>query len=382
MPAQFVFVDDKPETIETELRAKLGGENLEVVRFKEDFENGEIVNTKRKLDASSVVLMDFELYENGRPKGFNLQPADGIALERIVRDWLQDANEPFDTSNKAFVLFSHDLGSLKTVVSGREHVVARKTANEWIISKNEKDRPQSQKDLRVLLELAKAVEALPKKAIEPEQLRTTVKEIFAIAEQKDANWKDIALDDCEKFGFPLDALLAGNSMAVIRWLLHVALPFPGALVDIDDTAALLRLIPEQLKPEAIDALAKSLVEFKYQGVLSTFMGDRWWRAGIDCLRLKLSAQSSEGRKAVWDALRTQCKVPLADSELCKMNEPVLVVDPEMRKTRSLEEMGQCVRLLNDDWPAKLDPPWIKISEAMASPRLAALVHPDDQYKLQ
>ncbi len=384
MAAKFAFIDNDPESALNELADALGKKKLAVLRYPEDFRPDQAETSKKVLDQCHVVLMDLELYESTKKPSLSLAPLDGLALEQIIRGWLDGAGHALDIGTTAFVLFSHHLESLGSVVANREHVLARKTGNEWVSSKNCEKRPEIHKDLKFLNELAVAISSLPDKwPEETEKAKAVAIALLGIDDASADDWRSLAVADAEKCGLPLQSILEGRGISLIRWLLHVALPFPGALSDAKDVAVSLRLEPNALVEgsKARAALDEVLSPYRYSGQLKGFLGPRWWRSGVNAFVLDLASKTGGKREQIWRELASRLRMDITELLTTTLSDPVLVVDDQFRRTSSLHDSSECVRMLTDDWPASIEFPWMTIEMASSSARLKSLVHPDDAYRM-
>jgi hypothetical protein len=383
--SKFVFIDNDPATVEDELYEALGREQVAVVLYPNDFNGPAAFDTKSLLDECSVVLMDLDLYGLESP-AFGLQPRNGIALEETIRGWLSKAGHPLDEARRAYVLFSHELKNLagSRGLTGREQVLARQTGNEWVTSKNVQERSSKHTNLKFLGELAKAVEGLP--AQWPQEgpvLRDAVLKQLGLDEMSDHYWHRLASEDAERAGLPLQTIGEGHGLALIRWLLHVALPYPSCFVTVAEIAIQFRISPEALKygSAAHNGLIALLDPYKYHGPLSEFLGDRWWRAGVASLRTSLGNEARHSGGNLVQALCEKLGVLTVEVLPSDLVHPVLVVDENFVPTDQVADISKCVRVLADDWPDDLDRPWTLLELVLTTERLIALVHPDDRYRL-
>ncbi|TCS09300.1 hypothetical protein EV281_1011181 [Rhizobium sp. BK418] len=176
---------------------------------------------------------------------------------------------------------------------------------------------------------------------------------------------------------PSDTLKA---QVVIGWLLAHVLPYPSFL--LTDRQAALRL---QITPDSFRKLVETvgtdgnggahqgkLLASRYEGPLSRFLGPRWWRAGIDDLAWHLS-QDAAGFQAALEALAGTGAI-----KWLEQSEPVLVSDADLIETDEIAEAKDCVRVTDEDFPAGIDPAWVRIDEARSDKKLAAKVIYEDR----
>lgn len=383
--AEYIFIDNDPETVSDELYEALGRDEVEVILYPDDFSGNEATLTAGKLARCNVVLMDFELCQDNEPI-FGFAPRNGIALEETIRSWLTGAGQPLGGGIRAFVLFSHELEGLggNLGYSGREHVIARTTGNEWVSSKNANNRREGHKDLVFLSKISDAIAALRVRwPQDGSAVRSETLALLGLVRHDEQHWHSLAADDAERAGLPLQSLEAGQSISLLRWLLHVAFPFPSCLVDITDVAVQLRVDPISFtqNTDVLANLEKLLAPFVYDGLAKDFLGKRWWRSGILTFVDELIAKGDRGRAGVAETLggllsaRPEELVPLS------VTHPVRTVDDRFVLGDEIADISDCVRVLTEDWPEELNRPWMSIETACSASRLLSLVHPDDRYRL-
>lgn len=378
----FVFIDDDPESAEPELRHALGDDALWIVRYPHDFQNDGGV-TENRIRNCKVVLMDLQIREN---VGWGLDPSTGQALVESIRGYLAGDGNPLEADKTAFVLFSSLLERISDnlPVQGREHVLARKSGNEWVMDKVPNKRPESQHDLRVLSELSDAVRYI--EGLGPDDQEGAKRSslgILGIDDPEADDWRSSAAEDAEKMGLPIQSIMSGHGMSLVRWLLHVSMPFPGALCEIRDLAVALRLAPEQVRnnQEFVEALNKGFNAYRYQGILPEFNGPRWWRAGVSDFIYNTRKYMEENEIAFHNALNKLLGYDVSEFEKIEYSDPVLVVDECYRLTDKYCDVSETVRIAPDDWPDEVMYPRIQISETTKSTRIKELVRPEDVYRL-
>lgn len=383
--SRFIFVDNDPSTVRDDLIEALGADNVAVALYPGDFSGSQASQTKQLLDSASVVLMDLELYEGAVPE-FSLEPGNGIALEETIRSWLADKGQVPAHSPRAYVLFSHELGKIagSLGLAGREHVIARQTGNEWVMSKNERDRPAHHKNLSSLNTIASAVEFLPDNwPNEGSSLRQEVLRILGIGTPDELPWHELAAEDSERAGLPLQSIGEGQHERLLRWILHVAMPFPSCLLDLNEIAVQLRISPSHIAQDnaLAERLKASLAEYAYTGPAAGFIGPRWWRAGVGTLRDQLADEARRTGQEPYAYALDFFGVPADGAIPPDTPHPVSTVNERFVRDDGYADISLCVRVLTDDWPDELERPRMRIDLVQSSDRLVALVHPEDRYRL-
>jgi hypothetical protein len=388
----FVFIDDRPDEdgFAAELAAALGQDQVGVVTYPTEFEREELRRTKELLQNCRVVLMDLDLGYSDDPR-WGLDPSSGLALEESLRGWLARDSADVDLQPIAFVLTSSKLDSLppsvtgSLPVAGREHVVARNTDNEWVLEKLPQNRLDTQRNLSVLAQLSDAVDQLRNLSPveEDAEKKKSAFRLLGIADIDSEDWTGIAVDEAEKTGFPTQSIFSGSDTSLIKWLLHIALPFPGVFCEIRDVALALRLDPADVRKDGgvTAALHHRMTEFEYSGILSGFLGKHWWRAGIHEFKSEIWDRCGRNQNKIWAALEMELDVSLSDIRRIKHPDPVLLVDASYRRTDRVCDASDGVRILSDDWPDEIFPPWIARDQAYKNKRLRELVRPEDEYRL-
>jgi hypothetical protein len=174
----------------------------------------------------------------------------------------------------------------------------------------------------------------------------------------------------------MQSLAGGDGISLIRWLLHLVLPYPSFLIDAEEIGLICRLEPkwmaEHLQDDS-DRLSKWLKSCRYRGILSDFLGRRWWRpAVVEKLR-----GITNGRPHDTSSLRL-CLAKLAeitpgDLPFLSYPTPVRLVDEDFRFTSEVCDVEDAVRVEPEEWPSELSPPWITLRQVIQSQRLQRYV---------
>lgn len=325
--------------------------------------------TEADLQRAQVILIDFVL-ENwiaDDSRSIAEHPANGVALAAVFRSYA-----PLD-SKTAFALHSGQLDGLSggLTVDSHLHSIARLNNVEWVFSKKSSQNERAMRDQ--VLSLARALRELPASwpVRVPKRIRAVVQGLLGLGKSAwvERAWKHV--EDCHP---PIHELSPPTyGLTFVRWLLWSILPYATFLWDYRYLAARLRVTPISLR-DALNndaAFARKLGPFEYTGVLHDFLGQRWWRPGIEHYlwdQTRARPFDTEGLQRVARKLSRRLQT-------VELSEPVVSFDEELRARDELIELSQAVELTPDDWPSYAGKPWARRAVADASPRLKSLIAP-------
>lgn len=206
---------------------------------------------------------------------------------------------------------------------------------------------------------------------------SVVRELLAIGDSGSAArcWRDV--QTCR---VPVHELTAGgHGLLFVRWLLHQVLPYPSFLWEVHWVAARLRVPVETLRCilSGDSRLARDLRCMRYSGILSGFMGDRWWRGAVEDYVWEMTG----GRGAETDRLRETL------TQRAEMDFDLLQSDPVVGLNAALEPTGEflsptsAVTLCPDHWPTFADSAWVDVETVRDNPNLQFLLDPFDQDRI-
>lgn len=284
-----------------------------------------------------------------------MHPRGGLAVAAVLRSQLEQSHTPF-------VIFTGGLDDLGQQLPRaiRRPVLASSFGVEWVADRND-PRLVDQ-----LFELATGAESLPAGWDTHDSLDAAVARWLAIP--ADAEWSSNALVDIHECR-PQTTGAAGDSpgMVFLRWFVQQVLPFPTFLLDVPRAAVRLGVDPaefETILAEDSTTLGSRLAEARYEGHLASFLGPRFWRAGIDWV---LTASDSWVRG---DASDSDALSELGGREVPVLGSAVWRVpvdgDLELLEPREIHEL---TRILPDHWPAFADDAYALVEDAEVDERI-------------
>jgi hypothetical protein len=337
--------------------------------------------TTADLNKANIVLIDYQIDDwPGRQEvdSISLQPGNGVALAAVLRSQVE---EHVADQRRAFAIHSGKLDELSGGLPAlyREHAIARALNLEWVFSKRQNQKGPKL-DVQVAA-LAAAVKALPREwPANPDKAQRVVDRLLATPKQQP--WGNRAAADVQSCHPPIHSWAAAtHGMAFIRWLLHQVLPYPSFLWDDRYLAARLYVKVESLR-EAIASDSKAigvLAPLRYTGVLAEFLGERWWRAGVEHMLWEWTDGDPFNATVVRDAVRTHVSKSL---EPLNLNRPVVCVDPQsFRPLDRTIDVTNAVEIKPDDWPAYAEQAWVHV-DSTKDEGIAALVVPQDRHRIE
>src|SRR5262249_9976733 len=119
---------------------------------------------------------------------------------------------------------------------------------------------------------------------------------------------------------------------------------------------------------------RALSPSRYSGVLAGFLGDRWWRAGVEQLLWEWTEGDPFNPEALGKAVTKHLSKSL---EVLTLSRPVVSVDDAFRPTDDFIEAVEAVEVKPDDWPPFAEQAWLP-AETKATERVSALIAPQDR----
>ncbi len=308
-------------------------------------------------------------------------PLNGFALAGVLR--AHAGVEGLKSSRAtAFVLRSGFLSELSPGLpsEAREHVIARLNNLEWVFQKGNLPAGATPAEVQ-LPSLARAVVALSEKwpRGRPEREQTAVHRLLALPDR--AAWAGNAREEVQACHPPAHELSSNSrGLPFLRWFLHRVLPYPCFLWDSQRIAMRLRLTLDEFiklrrrKNNLIGQLARAA----YRGILSDFLGDRWWAAGIELALWNLTKGDPRDSKKLRRLAGYSDQPPWTDTT---DSDIVACLDADLRVLPDPAPSSMAVRIQPDDWPPYADQAWTTLTLAKETPHLRALVLRQDAERL-
>lgn len=329
------------------------------------------------LDWADLVLVDFMIEhwdERERLEQVSLRPPNGLALASVLRE---HADNPTGNGGDftAFAIHTGLVGEIsrRLHTSNRtEHVVARLNNLEWVFNKADVTRFERS------AELGAAVRRISNEWNEVERggIEAALESLLGLSGE--AAWRSRAFDDVVLSQVPLSDFSAGTSgVLFLRWLLHSILPYPTFLWGIQWVAARLRIAPATLRAvlDGGSTLATEINACRYCGILSGFLGRRWWRAGVEQYAWSIRAEGARDPDAFHQELEKRAGTTL---ERLAIPSPVVCIGRDLLASDDLCGLDDAVRMVPDLWPAHADTAYASLVSVREDAEFAAVVHPLDR----
>ena len=357
-----LHIDDEPDDLQAwrdAIDAK--GEVRIEIRHPRDV-------TAHDLKAACTVLVDVKLEHWSERQNLNslaLKPPNGLALLAVLQEHAYELSKDMP---RAFALYSGVVTEIARGLRPPEHIVARAHNLEWVFDKTAGD---TEARVEQVSALASAVRALPNPwpGDSAETAGAALGTWLALPET--ATWAQAAWRSVLRCRPPMHEFAEHtHGIGVLRWMLHRVLPYPCFLLDDAHLAARLRVTLASFRAQldAAPTLRKLLEPAEYGGQLRTFIGRRWWRAGIDTLAFDLAVEDP----ANIELLQQELKKGAPGLELLP-TDAFVVIDADYRIKNSLARPDEVVEVIPDDWPPFADPAWALTADVEAAPDLRAIV---------
>lgn len=383
MEPRFLLIDDQPGAFGEELLEHFGKKHVRLLLWPADFVGEDSLSKSalsRLIEGAEVLLIDHKLDDETRQRS-PFEPRTGGALVASLLSYAESkkSDQLLKASQLRIIVTSQiDLlkGADKLPITEREHITSVQHGFDWIYAKLPEQRLPQQKSIQILEQLPTAVRAARKLEGSGLPTRDVIGKLMALSA---TSWSDQALADIESQHPPLQAIGNRQPLSFVRWLLHVGLPFPGSLLELRDVCLALRIDPKWVRDSQrhTEALMKSLMAYAYTGQLKTFLGPRFWRAGISHHIWKKAQNAPHEIGRLKTVAAEALKLRESDVKFIDTADPVLVVDEDFRRTDDVLDVELAVQIQPDDWPAAVESPWISIKKVKGTKRLKALVVPKD-----
>lgn len=164
---------------------------------------------------------------------------------------------------------------------------------------------------------------------------------------------------------------------VLRWLLQRVLPYPGLMLSDLYAAWTLRVsydsFLEFLRAATKTPWESAIFSAQYHGPLATFLGRRWWAAGIEHAAWQLHERANQtgNLQAAIDVL-----APGSPLKALDLQDPVVVWTEDLIE-QQIAPIDSAVQLHPPGWPAEAIEPWVLRSDVDADPILKSMLDPID-----
>ncbi len=368
-----LIVDDKPDEARAR-KTEIGD------RARVEIAHPQDLTDKSQINKADLILVDYRLedwQERDSTRALCLKPTNGLALASILRAHADDKENSSPTA--IAILTAH----LKELSGGlppepRAHAIARAHNLEWAFSKANSQRETLL--AQQVLSLASAVRKLPLSwpIDNPKKSEEQVQELLLVP--KNAVWFARAWEEIQDCYPPLHELSEwSHGLAILRWLLHRILPYPCFLWDSFQLAARLRVTHDSLEQVMIkdSKLSRLFKDVRYQGILSDFLGTRWWRAGVESILWQVTEGESFDPQETFAVIKNYAPKLKA----LNLTQPVICLDSDYQPVNKFVDISEAVRVQPDGWPPYADQAWTTIEMARQERRLKALVLRQDLSKL-
>ena len=363
-----LFVDDDPESVQSELSLVVGYTELvftEVVH-PNDLEADQI-------ECADLILVDYHLarwFERDTHSSLTMKPRTGLSVTGVLRDHIDQPGKSGATAIALHTGYLQDIRGSRVASHSACHVVARLNNLEWIFEKPDKRRFEK------MARLAAAVGQLPRGW--PKTAHKAIDEVQRLLNMDHEHqsfercWRDVR--ECQVPIYELTS--SGHQIQFLRWILHQILPYPTFLRDKHRVAARLGITVAALHEVVDDGsskLAKDLGILRYKGVLSDFLGERWWSGALEDYVWNLVQEGGGDLKRLQDILRERAGRPL---RLAVAN-PVVCLNSDLEPDTEFSTPSEVLRLRPDHWPAFADFAWMRATTMRGNKAFLEMVDPLD-----
>ena len=369
-----LIVDDAPESVQQQfsLLAEDAEAVLADVLHPADLEADQ-------LQDANLILVDYRLDnwpERDSHASLAMKPETGLSLAMVLRDHLDRSAEAGSTAIALHTALLNEIRGRRLAAKTAHHVVAQLNNLEWIFEKpgTSQGSKFAADQFNEMVLLARAVQELPSRW--PNCASGSIDEVRRLLDMDREGrsftrcWREVL--ECQ---VPVHELTAqGHGIRFVRWILHQILPYPTFLRDRNWVAARLEITVDALQEVLDDGrnrLAKDLDSMRYTGILSRFLGERWWCGALEDYAWELVGGGTGHRENLHHALSE-----LAGSQLCRtVPNPVVCLNADLQPDTEFAPPSEAVRLRPDHWPAFADFAWTKRTTLRGDASLETMVDP-------
>lgn len=330
--------------------------------------------SEASLKRAALVLVDFKIQhwaERANAPALALRPTNGLAVLAVLQEAAFDLGP---MKARAFALYTAVIQDVARELVHQPHIVARAHNLEWVFEKNGADNPPAERVRRVA-SLAKAVTALPTKWPGDDSGTAAAALHTWLGLQRDVPWFDAAWRAVRRCRPPIHEFAEHTQgTGVVRWALHRVLPYPTFLISAAHLAARLRVSLESLRTAvASEEFDKVFGAVEYRGALGSFLGRRWWRAGVEHVIYEATTDSPGDLGVLHAALKEG--IPSLACESAARLFPVL--GRQFRTKDALAVERDVVEVRPDDWPPFADEAWALRTDLEDAAELKAVAVDED-----
>ncbi|MET8040167.1 hypothetical protein ABZU25_04775 [Micromonospora sp. NPDC005215] len=375
-----LIIDDEDQTPFSEVLQDLG---VDAVYLAPDDLEESLLH-----QAATVVVDQYLDHWPGRNKEsvpLALRVPDGLSLASVLRSRVEGSGDRQGPPQSA-VSFVLRTGEVETIGAGlpsaaRQHLLAAQYNLEWVFEKGSVPVADTPSTAQRIAELARATASLP-----DDWSAGTGDPGIKWLRLPDAEWTDDArwqVEQCRPPQHVVAQRTAGR--AWLRWFLQRVLPYPTFLVDVQKVAVMFGITVSAAEEvlSSSTKLGHLLEEARYNGPLNSFMGKRWWRAGVSFVIERILAEHDLDDDPDPETIAAvAATIHGSKLERLSVPDPVLEIGSDYSTARQPISAKDAVRLQPDDWPPYADEAWASRSRLNGDdPELLALVVSTDRWRL-
>jgi hypothetical protein len=363
-PVSILIIDDEPRRhrgLETNLLGKASLVVLDPSLVRpSDLDGVDLISVDHYLGDDWASFLDSA--ETVYPSSIKNQ--DGLAVAAAMRSHAR-------VFGRNFAVTLHT-GALRDLAAGiparsREPLTAAQHDLDWVFSFGERAFGER------LVNLALAV-------------RSVTNSVADLRISSGADWLELGtvtwrseavatIEECRPPAHALAEVTKGRSY--LRWLAQRILPYPTFL--LDDSCAANRLGISNESFEALVGRSTLLSKVLYSGPLRSFLGRRWWKAGLDDLLREAGVSASRPPATRADAVATLSGLSITG---LTSGQPVIQYDYEGSVVSTDMDSSQGAVVKMDGWPVFADDPWASVESIAADSRLFQLLSDYDKHRLK
>ncbi len=368
--SSILVVNGTSDSVRNTADTKLANYANVVIRQPEEITQSDVFD-------SDLVLIDHRLTNEQEQNALSYIPTvpkTGISLAAVLREYADESDDPRHIT--AFCLHTELIDQMRRGLPSAtaQHVIASRSNLEWVFPTDEPRRFEQ------MIILAQAIRELqfdwPKTNVESSE---KLKSVLGLKDEN--SWTDRCWREVRDYLPPVVEMSAGRfQIQVVRWLLHQVMPYCSFLGDEYWAAARLQITVQEFRrvTKGGSQLAEDLDSMRYSGLLSGFLGERWWRGAMEDYVCNLT-RPPHYRGQIPDGASKRAGETL---ERVERDHGLLGLDQNLQPKQIFASIKNTVQLQLDYWPALAEPPWIEVEDVKKSPALMAIVDPLDVDRIE